>query len=79
LKSAGVRLPFFTFGPVTAFFFSCAVPTEFLPTTRLPAAWPSGVDPNAATRSAAADRIVGAFDFSTAGSPGAGRARGAPT
>jgi uncharacterized membrane protein len=43
LKSAAVRLPFFTFGPVTAFFFSCAVPTEFFARIRFPAAWPSGV------------------------------------
>src|SRR5262245_27445437 len=68
LKSEASREPFATLtlvtaflrilAPATAFFFSCAAPTEFLATTRPAAAWPSGVEPTTATASAVAARIV---------------------
>jgi hypothetical protein len=63
LKSAASSEWFFTFALVTAFFFSCAVPTEFFPRTILPAAWPTGVAARTATTSAVIGMIVGVLPF----------------
>src|SRR4029453_10585892 len=63
LKSAANSEWFFTFALVTAFFFSCAVPTEFLPTAKRPAAWPTDVAARTATTSVVVAMIVGVLPF----------------
>src|SRR5262245_34085601 len=78
LKSTASRERFLTLALVTALRFSCEVPTEPLPRTSLPAAWPTGVAPRTATARAVNAATVVIFDLNIPCAP-FGVIRAAPT